>query len=65
MRGTLLNGDGAPVTKMTTWSNALATNYPITPNLLSPSTAHVTYVDDNERQRTASSRPICRPLLAL
>ena len=45
MRTSLLNSDGAPVTKMTTWSNALATNYPLTPNLLSPSTAYVTYVD--------------------
>ena len=46
MRGSLLTGDGAPVTKITTWSNALATNYPITPNLLSPSTAYIRYVDD-------------------
>ena len=41
IRGTLLTGDGAPVTKITTWNNVLATNYPITPNLLSPSTAQV------------------------
>ena len=46
MRNSLMTGDGAPVTKMTNWSNALATNYPLTPNLLSPSTAFIWYLDN-------------------
>ena len=46
MRYSLLNGDGAPVTKMTSWSNALAANYPIAPNLLSPTTGYISYVDN-------------------
>ena len=46
MRNSLMNGDGAPVTKITTWSNALATNYPITPNLLSPTTTYICYLDN-------------------
>ena len=45
--GNLLSSDGAPVTKVTTWSNALPVNYPITPNLLSPATAYISYVCDN------------------
>ena len=51
MRNSLLNSDGAPVTKVTTWSNALGTNYNITPNLLSPSTAYISFVDDNNTEQ--------------
>ena len=46
MRSQLMNSDGAPVTRIACWSNALGANYSITPNLLSPTTSYITYVDD-------------------
>ena len=50
MRNSLMNGDGAPVTAVTGWGNALALNYPLTPNLLSPGTAYIAHVDDDITQ---------------
>ena len=46
MRNSLMNSDGAPVTKITTWENALGVQYPITPNLLSPTYTKVSYLDN-------------------
>ena len=65
MRYSLMNGDGAPVTKITSWSNALATNYPLTPNLLSPSTAQVTYVDNTNGYNTFLATNSAHQLLHL
>ena len=49
MRTHLMDADSAPVTRITTWSNALPTPYPITPNLLTPATSYTTYVDNGNQ----------------
>jgi len=57
MRTKLMNADGAPVTRITTWSNALDTNYPLTPNLVGANSSILSYLEDSNVGAAFASDP--------